>query len=123
MSKHADKHTGKTDTNAVAVVEDNTIDVDSDLAPENYTGKDVELIDFDVTLRNGNTVRLAALKNEEDWPYELLEHAQRGNHAVFLNGVLTWDSLMRLRLARATVPDFRTVSIAYGEATGKAVGE
>lgn len=77
-----------------------------------------ELIYFDVTLANGNTVHLAALKNEKDWDLELLEHAQLGNYAVFLFGVLTWESKYKLRAAGAKTPDFEAIAIAYGEATG-----
>ena len=82
-----------------------------------------ELIHFDVTLTNGNEVTLSALKNMEDWDLELLEHAQLGNTAVFLFGVLTWASRFKLRAAGAKTPDFETISIAYGEATGNVTPE
>lgn len=77
-----------------------------------------ELVHFDVTLRNGNTVKLAALKNEEDWDIELLDHAQRGNYAVVIFGVLTMESNWLLKQAGAKTPDFETISIEYGKATG-----
>lgn len=82
-----------------------------------------ELVRFDVTLANGNTVNLAALKNEEDWDFELLEHAQRGNYAVFLSGVLTWASNVKLKTAGAKTPDFEAISVAYGEAVGAVIPE
>ena len=82
-----------------------------------------ELIRFEVTLANGNTVKLDALKDEKDWDLELLEHAQRGNHAVFLFGVLTWESKYKLRAAGAKTPDFETIAVAYGEATGAVTSE
>lgn len=82
-----------------------------------------ELIRFEVTLANGNTVKLDALKDEKDWDLELLEHAQRGNFAVFLFGVLTWESKYKLRAAGAKTPDFETISLAYGEATGNVTPE
>lgn len=76
-----------------------------------------ELVHFDVTLRNGRTVSLSALKNEEDWDIELLDHAQRGNYAVVLFGVLTMESAWKLKNAGAKTPDFETISIEYGKAT------
>lgn len=82
-----------------------------------------ELVHFEVELANGKTVGLDALKNEEDWDIELLEHAQLGNYAVFLFGVLTWESRYKLRAAGAKTPDFETISIAYGEATGTVTSE
>lgn len=77
-----------------------------------------ETVEFDVTLANGKTITLEALKNEDDWDLELLDHAQRGNYAVFIFGVLTWKSRFLLKQSGAKVPDFETISIAYGEAVG-----
>lgn len=82
-----------------------------------------ELVHFDVTLSNGITLNLAALKNQEDWPMELLAHAQRGNDAVFLYGVLTQASVMKLARARAKTTDYETVSVALGEALGEIAPE
>lgn len=77
-----------------------------------------ELVHFDVKLRNGKTVQLAALKNEDDWDIELADHAQRGNNAVVMFGVLTMESNWRLKQAGAKIPDFETISIEYGKAVG-----
>lgn len=102
----------KPKTTTVAKVDD---DVREDV-------KNPELVHFEVTLRNGNTVPLAALKNEDDWDLELVEHLQRNNYAVFLFGILTADSNFRLKAADAKVPDFEAVTIAYAQAV-KAVKE
>ncbi len=103
----------KTTSNKVEVAE-NT-DEKTTTAQESTT---VETIEFPVTLANGNTVTLEAIKNTEDMDFDLLEHAQRGNYAVFLAGALTAKSRFLLKNAGAKVRDYETVSTAYGEAMG-----
>lgn len=80
-------------------------------------------IEFDVTLANGNTVHLEAIRDRDDLDLELLEHAQRGNYAVFLAGALTDRSNFMLKAAGAKVRDYEAVSTAYGEAVGAIEGE
>ncbi|QRP60593.1 hypothetical protein [Corynebacterium minutissimum] len=103
----------KTTSNKVEVAE-NT-DEKTTTAQEATT---VETIEFPVTLANGNKVTLEAIKNTEDMDFDLLEHAQRGNYAVFLAGALTAKSRFLLKNAGAKVRDYETVSTAYGEAMG-----
>lgn len=103
----------KTTSNKVEVVE-NT-DEKTTTAQEDTA---VETIEFPVTLANGNNVTLEAIKNTEDMDFDLLEHAQRGNYAVFLAGALTAKSRFLLKNAGAKVRDYETVSTAYGEAMG-----
>lgn len=104
----------KTTSNKVEVVENNT-DEKTTTAQEATT---VETIEFTVTLANGNNVTLEAIKNTDDMDFDLLEHAQRGNYAVFLAGALTAKSHFLLKNAGAKVRDYETVSTAYGEAMG-----
>lgn len=106
--------TARKTTSNKAEVAENT-DEKTTTAQENTT---VETIEFPVTLANGNNVTLEAIKNTEDMDFDLLEHAQRGNYAVFLAGALTAKSRFLLKNAGAKVRDYETVSTAYGEAMG-----
>ncbi|PXY03315.1 hypothetical protein [Corynebacterium striatum] len=104
----------KTTSNKVEIVENDTNEK-STPTPADTT---VETIEFPVALANGNKVTLEAIKDPQDLDFELLDHAQRGNYATFLNGALTDKSRFLLKNSGAKVRDYETISTAYGEAVG-----
>ncbi|WP_129721155.1 hypothetical protein [Corynebacterium striatum] len=106
--------TRKTTSNKVEVVENHT----DEQTTNTPTDAGVETIEFSVTLANGNKVTLEAIKDPQDLDFELLDHAQRGNYATFLNGALTDKSRFLLKNVGAKVRDYETISTAYGEAVG-----